>query len=580
MRLIIHYIWKNKKFLIFNILGVAGFVLIQIGIPTILQRILVDALPNHYEGKLQQLVLFMVLFSVVGFFGEILLAFSTSKISTNVVRDLRGDLFKKTQSFSNTEFENHGISSIITSTTSDAFQIMMFTQMLLRNGFMTPAMAVVGIIMAYRASPQLSIWILATLPLIIIGVLVISKLSEPLSKKQQSTLDKLNLLLRENLTGMRVIRAFNNEEFVSERFEETNETYASTSKKLFRLMAVTSPSFFFIFSMLIITLLWLGTVQMSVDINSIAPATLAVLIEYVFHILYSTLMACTLIIMYPRASVSAKRIEKILNSEITVKSPKDGIKKTEIKGEIEFKNVTFSYPEDDVEEPVLKNISFTANRGETVAFIGSTGSGKSTLIQLIPRMHDVTSGQVLVDGVDVREYDLDALRDKIGFIPQKAVLFTGSIEKNLKFGKADATEEELRAASDVAQATDFIDSRDDGFQSYLAEGGNNLSGGQKQRLAIARAIVKQPEFYIFDDSFSALDYQTDQNLRAALRSEIEDATILIVAQRVGTIMEADKIIVLNNGELVAEGTHEELLKNSPLYYDIAASQLSREELGL
>lgn len=580
MRLIVRYIWRHKKFLWFNLIGVAGFVLIQIGIPTVLKQILNDVLPNQMESKLRELVLFMVIFALVGFFGQILLAFSTSKISTNVVKDLRNDLFDKTQHFSNSEFEKHGISSLITSTTSDSFQIMLFTQMLLRNGFLTPAMAISGIIMAFRSSPTLSIWILGAVPFVIIGVIIIGRFSEPLSKKQQGTLDKINLLLRENLTGLRVIRAFNNEEFVSERFEEENQTYSAVSRKVFRLTTLASPSFFFLFSMLIIILLWVGANQMSVNINSIEPGTLAILIEYVFHILYSTLMACTLVIMYPRASVSAKRIEKILNSKITIESPEDGVTHTDITGELAFRNVTFAYPEDDVEEPVLRDISFTAQKGQTVAFIGSTGSGKSTLVQLIPRIHDVTKGEILVDGIDIRKYELDALRNKIGFIPQKAILFTGTIKENLRFGKSDASEAEIYSATDIAQATEFINSKEKGLDEYLSEGGSNLSGGQKQRLAIARAIVKRPEIYIFDDSFSALDYQTDKKLRTALREKIKDATILVVAQRVGTIIDADKIIVLNNGRIVAEGTHQKLLKSSKLYYDIAASQLTGEELGL
>lgn len=577
MKLILRYTLRYKRFLLLSLLGVGGFVLIQLGIPTILKYILNDAVLNANQSLLYSLVLLMAAMMLVGFAGEICMSFANARIATNVIRDIRTDLFAKTQSFSHSEFNQFSVSSLITSTTSDAYQIMIFLQQLLRVAIITPVMTVTGFWMIVNTNPSMLITLLALTPILMAGVVVIGHISHPYSKKQQKTLDKINLTLREGLTGLRVIRAFRNEDFQNERFDKVNETYCGVSRRVFRIMSVAQPAFFLIFSILITVVIWVSSTQMQMGNMQVADLTAS--IEYIFHILFTFMLLSMLFVMYPRAAVSAERISAVLDSKPSIsENLEHGVIDTEKKGYVEFQNVTFAYS-DAPEEAVIKNISFTAEPGETVAFIGSTGSGKSTLIQLIPRMFDVTHGKVLVNGIDVRDYNIHALREKIGFIPQKAQLFSGTIAQNLRLGKADASSDDLKRAAQIAQAADFIAQKADGYDEMLAEGGSNLSGGQKQRLAIARAIVKSPEIYIFDDSFSALDYATDLKLCTQLKKNIKDATVLIVAQRVGTIMNADKILVLNEGCVIAQGTHHELLKTCSIYYDIAASQLSKEELA-
>jgi ATP-binding cassette subfamily B multidrug efflux pump len=441
---------------------------------------------------------------------------------------------------------------------------------------MAPMMFGMSLYMVLRTSRSLGWYVLGALPFLLIGVVLIARISEPLSTKQQKNLDRINGILRENLSGLRVIRAFVNEKFEEKRFEKVNEAYTSSSKSLFRLMAVAQPAFFFLFNIVMVLIIWSGSLQ--IEAGQLQVGDLIAFIEYIFHALFSFMLFATVFMMYPRAAVSANRIQEAFDIEPIIKEETEGVKETATKGYIEFKNVTFAYPGPS-QTPVIRNINFTAEPGETVAFIGSTGSGKSTLIQLIPRFYDVSQGQVLIDGVDVRNYNLAALRQKIGYIPQRALLFSGTIADNLRYGKADATVEEMDRAVEIAQATEFISRLSEGYDTPIAEGGSNFSGGQKQRLAIARAIIRRPEIFIFDDSFSALDYATDAKLRERLRRETTKSTTLIVAQRVGTIMHADKIIVLNEGDVVGIGTHKELLENCSIYYDIAASQLSEEELA-
>jgi ATP-binding cassette subfamily B multidrug efflux pump len=441
---------------------------------------------------------------------------------------------------------------------------------------MTPMMFGMSLYLIMRTSPGLGIYVLLALPILLLAVILIAKYSEPLSTKQQNNLDNINGILRENLSGLRVIRAFVNEKFEEMRFKFVNDAYTNSSKSLFHLMAVAQPGFFFLFNIVMVLIIWNGTVQ--INQGALEVGTLIAFIEYIFHALFSFMLFATVFMMYPRANVSALRIQEAFDMDPLIKdNPEKTAEPTE-KSSLEFRDVTFAYP-GHAESPVIRNVSFTAKPGETVAFIGSTGSGKSTLIQLIPRFYDVTEGQVLVDGMDVREYQLKDLRNKIGYIPQKAQLFTGTIADNLRYGKEDATQAEMEQAAEIAQASEFIAQKPDGYQEELSEGGNNFSGGQKQRLAIARAVIRKPEIYIFDDSFSALDYQTDAKLRARLKKETTECAVLIVAQRVGTIMHADKIVVLNEGDVVGIGTHRELLDNCPIYYDIAASQLTKEELA-
>ncbi|MBS6193666.1 MAG: multidrug efflux ABC transporter subunit EfrA [Enterococcus hirae] len=576
MKLMWHYTMRYKKYLLLNFICVFGFILIELGLPTILARMIDVGIRNNDFGYVKQQGILMVVITVVGIIMNILLGYFGSRITTNIVADIRDDLFKKIQSYSHQEYETLGVASLITRTTNDAYQIMLFLQNILRIGFMTPMMFVVSLYMVMRTSVSLSYYVIGALPFLLLSVVAIAKFSEPLSKKQQKNLDKINSILRENLSGLRVIRAFVNEKFEEKRFAKVNDNYTKSSKSLFRLMAVAQPGFYFLFNIVMVLIIWSGAVQ--IDAGSLQVGDLIAFIEYIFHALFSFMLFASVFMMYPRAAVSAGRIQEALDASPSIKEDPNGVSETKTKGYIEFKNVTFAYPGHS-QEPVIRNVSFTASPGETVAFIGSTGSGKSTLIQLIPRFYDVSDGEILIDGVDVRDYRLSKLRDKIGFIPQKALLFTGTIADNLRYGKEDATQEEMERAAEIAQATDFISKKTDGYDELLSEGGANFSGGQKQRLAIARAIIRRPEIYIFDDSFSALDYQTDAKLRACLKKETTESTVLIVAQRVGTIMHADKIIVLNEGEVVGIGTHRELLENCPIYYDIAASQLSKEELA-
>jgi len=576
LKLMWHYTMRNKKLLVFNFICVFGFILIELGLPTLLARMIDKGIAAGDRDYIWKMGAAMIAITIVGITMNILLGYFTSRITTNIVADIRDDLFEKVQGYSHTEYEKIGVSSLITRVTNDAYQIMLFMQSILRTGLMTPMMFVVSLYMVMRTSTQLGLYVLGALPILLMAVIAIAKISEPLSTKQQANLDKINGILRENLSGLRVIRAFVNEKFEEKRFGKVNQAYASSSRSLFRLMATAQPGFFFLFNIVMILIIWTGSIQ--IDQGQLQVGDLIAFIEYIFHALFSFMLFATVFTMYPRAAVSARRIQEALDATSEIKEPEQPVTETKTKGFLEFKNVTFAYP-GHAQSPVIRNVSFTASPGETVAFIGSTGSGKSTLIQLIPRFYDVSEGQVLVDGVDVRDYSLTTLRNKIGFIPQKALLFTGTIAENLRYGKEDATQVELERAAEIAQAADFISRTPDGFDAHLAEGGTNFSGGQKQRLAIARAVIRQPEIYIFDDSFSALDYQTDAKLRARLKKETTESTVLIVAQRVGTIMNADKIVVLNEGDVVGIGTHKELLQTCPVYYDIAASQLSEEELA-
>ncbi|WP_417638818.1 multidrug efflux ABC transporter subunit EfrA [Enterococcus faecalis] len=575
MKLMWRYTMRYKKLLFADFICVFGFILIELGLPTILARMIDKGIIPRDMDYIYQQGIWMVVITIIGVAMNILLGYFGARITTNIVRDIRDDLFEKIQTFSHSEYESIGVSSLITRTTNDAYQIMLFMGNILRLGFMTPVMFIASLYMVMRTSPSLGMYVLGALPFLLLAVVGIARLSEPLSKKQQKNLDGINGILRENLSGLRVIRAFVNEKFEESRFNKVNETYTKSSKSLFRLMAAAQPGFFFLFNIVMVLIIWSGTVQISH--GDLEVGNLIAFIEYIFHALFSFMLFASVFMMYPRAAVSASRIQEALDMEPAIRE-EEGVTETATKGYLEFKNVTFAYP-GHAESPVIRNVSFKASPGETVVFIGSTGSGKSTLIQLIPRFYDVSEGEILIDGVNVKEYKLSALRNKIGYIPQKALLFTGTIADNLRYGKEDATLEEMERAIDIAQATEFVSQKPQGYDEPLSEGGTNFSGGQKQRLAIARAIIRNPEIYIFDDSFSALDYQTDANLRARLKKETTESTVLIVAQRVGTIMHADRIVVLNEGDVVGIGTHRELLETCPIYYDIAASQLSEEELA-
>ena len=573
MKLILKYLNRYKGLVLLNIIGVLGFALVELGIPTIMATVIDKGIAYNDISYIKKMGTVIVIISVLGVMGSILLGFTSAKISTSVVRDIRNDIFKKSQEFSHSEYDRFGISSMITRTTNDAFQVMQFTNTILRMAMICPIMFIISVFLILSTSVRLSAILSVTLPLIVLGVYLIAKTSHPWSQTQQNNLDKLNRISRENLTGIRVIRAFGNDDYERKRFKKVNNAYAFISKKLFKLMSVAQPTFFLLLNLAIIAIFWMASKM--INIGSLQVGQLVAFIEYLFHAMFSLMLFSNVFVMYPKAS--AERIQEILDAEPMIKNPEQGITETNNEGTLEFENVTFVYP--DGEEPVIKNVSFSAKKGETIAFIGSTGSGKSTLINLIPRFYDVTEGSIRIDGIDVRKFNLKALRKKIGFIRQKNLLFTGTIKSNIKFGKPHATHDEVENSAKIAQAYDFITTKEKGFDEPISEGGSNVSGGQKQRLSIARALVRKSEIYIFDDSFSALDFKTDAILRKALKKETKDAIVLIVAQRIGSIMDADKIIVLDEGKVVGVGKHKELLSTCNVYHEIALSQLTEEELA-
>ena len=573
------YIWsylrKYPKWLCLNFTAAIFFVIVNLGLPTVLARMIDEGINPRDMERVYFWAWIMFCVIVVGILGRIVLAYAVGKITTTMVMDMRNDLYEKLQEYSHHEYEKIGVSSLVTRMTSDAFVLMQFSDQMLKLGVITPIMMLSSILLILQTSPSLA-WIVAiSMPFLAVVVWYVAIKTKPLSEKQQETLDKLNQYARENLTGLRVIRAFAREEFQEEKFGQANAIYADNSNRLFKLTGLTEPLFVQIIIAMIVAIVWFALDPLG-D-GSLEIGNLVAFIEYSFHALLSFLFLANLFTMYPRTAVSSHRVKEIMDMPISIDPNENGVTETETKGYLEFDNVTFAYP-GETESPVLHNISFKAKPGETIAFIGSTGSGKSSLVQLIPRFYDVTLGKILVDGVDVRDFNVKALRHKIVFIPQKALLFTGTIAENLRYGKEDASIEELDKAADVAQAKEFIESKEEQFDTHLAEGGSNLSGGQKQRLSIARAVVKEPDIYIFDDSFSALDYKTDATLRKRLKEVTGDATVLIVAQRVGTIMDADQIIVLDHGEIVGRGTHEELLATNEIYSEIARSQLNNQSL--
>ena len=570
-----YYLKKYPKWLFLDFFGAVFFVIVNLGLPTVLARMIDEGVNKGNEQQLYVWAAIMLVIILCGTLGRIVLAYAASKLMTNMVKDMRDDLYAKLQEYSHHEYEKIGVSSLVTRITSDAFVLMQFAEQTLKLGVITPMMMLSSILMIFLTSPSLA-WIVAfAVPFLAVVVIYVAVKTRPLSEKQQATLDKINQYARENLMGLRVIRAFAREEFQEERFAGQNAVYAANSNRLFKLTGLTEPLFVQIIIAMIVAIVWFALDP--IKQGNLQIGDLVAFIEYSFHALLSFLFLSNLFTMYPRTAVSSERLKEVMDMPISIDPNEKGVRETATHGYLEFENVTFAYP-GETENPVLHNISFCAKPGETIAFIGSTGSGKSSLVQLIPRFYDVTLGKIKVDGVDVRDYRLKSLRQKIGFIPQKALLFTGTIAENIRYGKEDASHKDLHQAADVAQAKDFIESREEGFATHLAEGGSNLSGGQKQRLSIARAIIKNPDIYIFDDSFSALDYRTDAILRRRLKEVTQNATVLIVAQRVGTIMDADQIIVLDKGEIVGRGRHEELMETNDIYREIAESQLKNASL--
>lgn len=512
-------------------------------------------------------LLSMITTVVVGFLG--------AKVAAKLGQDLRSNVFKKVVSFSNAEMDKFSTASLITRSTNDIQQIQMLMVMLLRIVFYAPILAIGGLIKVLNTNTSMA-WIIGVAVLSILSlVILLFSVVLPKFKIVQKLVDKLNLVTREILTGILVIRAFGTEKHEEKRFDVANKDLTRTNLFVTRTMSLMMPLMMLIMNGITILIVWSGA--HSINNGEMQVGDMMAFIQYTMQIIIAFLMISMVSIMLPRASVSAVRVEEILSTGLSIEDPKNkkGFDDNK-KGIIEFKDVAFKYPGAD--EEVLSNISFTAKTGETTAFIGSTGSGKSTLINLIPRFYDISKGEILIDGVNVKDVSQHDLREKIGYVPQKGILFSGTIESNLKYGRGNATEEEVARAAKIAQATEFITSMSEGLQTEISQGGTNVSGGQKQRLSIARAIANNPEIYIFDDSFSALDFKTDTLLRKALRHETAESTVLIVAQRISTILQADQIIVLEEGQIVGRGTHKELLNNCEVYKQIALSQLSKEEL--
>lgn len=536
------------------------------------QGIDVDAMQIQY---LMTSGLKMLAMALVIMLAAVSVTFLSSRVAAFLGRNLRNGVYRKVISFSGEELNHFSTASLITRSTNDIQQVQLVFAMIFRIVLYAPILGVGGVLKVLQTDVSMT-WILGVAVvaiLILVGFLF--AVAMPKFKILQYRIDELNLVSREILTGLSVIRAFSREKHEEERFEEVNERLTKTNLFVNRCMTFMMPAMMLIMNGITVLIIYNGS--HAVDNGTMQVGNMMAFMQYAMQIIMSFLMITMMSIMLPRASVSAKRINEIMETKVSIESPETAkIPENNKKGEVRFEQVGFAYP--GAEEETLSDINFTAQKGETVAFIGSTGSGKSTLVNLIPRFFDVTSGKILVDGVDIREMGLHDLRERIGYVPQKGVLFSGTIDSNIRYGKEDATKEEVNRAAEIAQAQEFIGQKEKGMESEIAQGGTNVSGGQKQRLSIARAIAKNPEIYIFDDSFSALDYKTDVVLRRALKKETKDATTLIVAQRISTILHADKILVLDEGKIVGEGTHKELLKTCEVYQQIAMSQLSKEEL--
>ena len=567
------YIWLTLILVVFVYLQVMA----SLALPDLMSEIINNGILGGDMEEVYRIGIRMLAVTIGGGVSAIAVGFLASRVATGFARDIRNKVFEKVESFSIAEFNKFSTASLITRSTNDVQQIQTVTVMLLRIVLMAPFMAVGALQNALQNAPSLS-WIIAVSVIALLSMIsVLIVFALPRFKKIQLLVDKLNLRLRESLTGLRVIRALNQEWASESKFDETNQELVNISLFVNRLMIIMQPFMTFIMNVAIIAIVWFGAQYISQ--GDLAIGNMMAFMQYATQVIMSFLMISMIFILVPRAAVSAKRISDVLETEPSIIDPAKP-KKLLPKGPgaVEFKNVSFVYP--DADEPTVKDINFVAEPGKTTAFIGSTGSGKSTLVNLMVRFYDPTSGQVLIDGTDISEISQKDLRKVIGYVPQKAVLFSGTVKSNITYGNPKLSSKELKNVSKVAQADEFIKKLNKGVHSPIAQGGSNVSGGQKQRLSIARALAVKPRLYLFDDSFSALDFKTDAKLRKALEKETKGKTVLIIGQRISTIMRSDKIIVLDKGEIVGEGTHDELLLSNQIYQEIARSQLSESELAI
>lgn len=562
------YLKPYRVKLAFVILFSMAAILFELYLPTLMAEIVDVGIVNRDVTFILQTGALMLGCSLMAILLMVGVSYFASKVSLGFGRDMRRTMFVHTEHFSLDEYEKFGSASLITRTTNDVKVVQDVINMMQRMMTRAPLMLIGGVILAVSRDKYLSLVFLAALPVLALIIFLVARRAIPLFSALQNKTDRLTLILREALTGVRVVRAFNRGAHERKRFNIANEDFQDTGIKVGKLMAFMFPIMLIIMNFTNIAIVWFGAIR--IDNGDMQVGNLLAFIQYAAMILMSLIMLSMAFIMIPRAQVSAKRLTEVLSTKPTIKDPEREEESFSTKGIVEFKDVTFRY--EGAERPVLEGITFTAKPGETTAIIGSTGAGKTTLLQLIPRFYDVESGEILIDGENIQLLKQSTLRKQIGYVPQKATLFSGTIAENLSFGKEDASEEEMYAALKTAQAIDFVEKRDQGIHSKLEQAGINLSGGQKQRLSIARSLVRKPKIYLFDDSFSALDYKTDRLLRHELKKETGDATMIIVAQRVNTVKDAEKIIVLNDGKIVGVGTHQELLQENKIYQEIVASQ--------